>query len=163
MAWTEPKTWVDQESVEASEMNTELTTNMNEIADYVRGLGQAVWEPGMDVTTASDSYVTLHAFNIITRGRPVLIGLSGTLITSTANRASMAVQVDNGAQTVIWFEKDVGRNGHIIGNVGWVYQIDPQLEAGQHEIKILWRQEDRQAGRSLILQYANAFAIEMWR
>lgn len=81
MAWTTPKTWVNNEPLTASDLNTHLRDNLNALK--APPAAQYTLDESSNYTTTGSSFVNIDgtklSLTIVTSGGDVLIGFTGSV------------------------------------------------------------------------------------
>ena len=140
MAWTTPRTWVTDELVTASIMNTHVRDNLDALksppsASYV--LNQ-----GSDYTTTSTSFVNVDGTNlslgITTSGGAVMVGFHGTVdADDSAAKIHFEVEVDGarnaGDDGIVFVEN------HLYGAPVSFVRLITGLSAAAHTFKLQWK------------------------
>lgn len=142
MTWTTPKTWVTNEPLTASDLNTHLRDNLNALKappTDVHTLNEA-----SEFSTTSTSFVDVDATNlaltITTTGGDVLIGFSGTIYGTGGTLPYVLFDIDiDGARLM----GDDGILAHRIESTTSTYSIGfiilkQGLSAGSHTFKLQW-------------------------
>lgn len=150
MTWITPKTWVTNEPLTASDLNTHLRDNLNALKapptdEYTLNESSAY-------STTSTSFVDIDATNlalsITTTGGDVLIGFNATIYGSGGTLPYVFFDVDiDGARMM----GDDGILAHRIGNGSATYSVcfailKQGLSAGAHTFKLQWRVDTATGG-----------------
>lgn len=140
MAWTNPKTWTVGAILSASDLNTHVRDNLNEL----KNPPTKTVEPTTARTTTSTSFVTVDGtffkHSLTTTGGDVLVGFQGVVTSSTNATVSFTVEVDgvkvSGASTHgIWKGVNVGTGGAGV-TLSW---LATGLSPGVHTFELFWK------------------------
>jgi hypothetical protein len=139
MSWTTPRTWVNNEALTASDMNTHIRDNLAALKSPPTA--QYTANEGSNYTVTTTTFVSIDAtnlsLNITTSGGDVMIGFHGTMMNS-GGYIMVDVLVDNIARLG-------GDDGFVhlaatsaVHPVGFVHLVTG-LSAGSHNFKLQWR------------------------
>jgi len=102
--WTTPKTWTVDELITAPMLNTHVRDNLGYL--FARPAAQSVQTGMASYAITSTSYAAVDSaalkLTLTTASGRVMIGLLATLQGSATLSAGLRVNVDSGAQYVVW-------------------------------------------------------------
>jgi hypothetical protein len=141
MPWTTPKTWVNNDPLTASDMNTHIRDNLNALK--APPTAQYTANEASNYQTTGTTFASVDATNlnlsITTTGGDVLIGFHGTALNSTTGVTMFDVLLDNTTRLG-------GDDGFFsTGGTANLYQVASfvhlvtGLSAGTHNFKLQWR------------------------
>ncbi len=142
MAWTDPKTWVTQTVLTASDLNTEVRDNLNALKTPPKAQYEA--DEVSDHTRTGAGFADVDATNfkhtIITTGGDVMVGFAGTVRSDTIS-AEVYFDVtvdgtphagDDGILVVSQPAAGTALNGSFV-------IIITGLSAASHEFRLTWK------------------------
>jgi len=146
--WTTPRTWVDDEIVDAATLNIHIRDNLNALKNPPSG--QVVRDNGTAYSTTSTSFVPVDNTNVkvtlTTNGGDVMVGFTGTASadSTTARQMSFDVDVDgNGgwanAQGYAGGIMTTAIQSTVAQGVSFGPILIQNLPAGVHTFTLLWR------------------------
>jgi hypothetical protein len=136
--WTDPKTWVDEEFVDAAELNTHMRDNFiflrNRPYDDVT-LGS--------VTTTSTSFVELTGSDatVVSQGGNFIIFANGTSSNTnvTATFYDLAIDGTRVGDATIGLTSHSTPVANYTDNIGLVWFTETPLSAGSHDLSVHWK------------------------
>jgi hypothetical protein len=142
MAWSDPRTWVDDELITDTILNEHVRDNLNALKDPPTALYDV--NEGADYTTTSSSFADVDATNLaltITTGgaHDIMIGFTGSVDHSAAGLVYFDLDLDGVLQGgddgigVIQFGTSA-----VVHLVSFVYLIQ-NVTAASHTIKLQWK------------------------
>jgi hypothetical protein len=144
--WTTPRTWADNDLVDAADLNEQLRDNLEWVKAVVDNSGSYECDEASDYTTSSTSFVPVDNTNltltITTNGGDVLIGFYGA-VKGTANNQRIYFDIELDSTSYLIGDDGAFSPLVITGYIGpfpvSFVHLARDLEAGEHTFELHWK------------------------
>ena len=145
--WTTPRTWADNDLVDAADLNEQLRDNLEWVKAVIdNGDSYECDEASSDYTTTSTNFTAVDSTNlrltITTNGGDVLVGFCGSITTTSAGyRIFLDVKLDDdylGNDDGLLAKSIASGLGDTPHPASFVYLVR-DLETGEHTFELHWK------------------------